>query len=247
MKTSHLLAATLLGAIVGPASAAVAVFDFANLKYNSSTGFSGFLPNETLSSGYWNCTKGDICSSNLDAGIIGGGGDLKYVSSGIGVTATGFYKDGQATVVQDHDNGYNAAYRIGAGLGVYHKKATPSDDNITDKEKLVMTFDRVVKLEALSLRSEGHDTTHWRSNATFLLNGSALNLAGDLNFGTSNLIGKEFTFAYGGPKKDQFYLAGMTVSPIPEPESYAMMLSGLAVMGFVARRRRHEVAHESRA
>ncbi|MEN3365031.1 MAG: hypothetical protein V7606_2305 [Burkholderiales bacterium] len=244
MKTLNLLLAILLSAVAGQAASAVAVFDFSNLTYQSGTGFSGYRPNETLSSGYWNCTKGDICSSNIDKGKFGG--DLKYVSSGVDVTATGWYKGKIATVVQDHDNKYDAAKQLGAGLGVYHKEGDPSDDNVTTSEKLVMKFDRVVKLEGLSLRSEGHDINHWTPNATFKLNGASTKLAGVIDLGSNNLVGQEFTFEFGGAKADQFYLAGMTVSPVPEPETYAMMLSGLAVMGFVARRRRDDVACDSR-
>ena len=40
----------------------------------------------------------------------------------------------------------------------------------------------------------------------------------------------------GGNNKDSGFI-GATVAPIPEPESYAMMLAGLVVVGFIARRR----------
>ncbi len=42
------------------------------------------------------------------------------------------------------------------------------------------------------------------------------------------------TDATGGP--DTFFLAA---APIPEPETYALLLAGLGVVGFIARRRRH--------
>ena len=35
-----------------------------------------------------------------------------------------------------------------------------------------------------------------------------------------------------------FYTGGVTVSPVPEPETWGMTLSGLAAVGFMARRRR---------
>jgi hypothetical protein len=35
---------------------------------------------------------------------------------------------------------------------------------------------------------------------------------------------------------------GTVVSPIPEPETYAMLLAGLGVIGFVARRRQRNLA-----
>jgi hypothetical protein len=51
-----------------------------------------------------------------------------------------------------------------------------------------------------------------------------------------------FTYAFGdgrmgiGDVTTSFF--GHTVSPIPEPESYAMLLAGLGLMGFLARRRK---------
>ena len=31
---------------------------------------------------------------------------------------------------------------------------------------------------------------------------------------------------------------GLSVTPVPEPETYALMLAGLGAVGFIARRRR---------
>lgn len=56
--------------------------------------------------------------------------------------------------------------------------------------------------------------------------------------------GGEFDFVLGfndGYKVDADYddlVVGFKVAAIPEPETYALMLAGLGVMGFVARRRR---------
>ena len=49
----------------------------------------------------------------------------------------------------------------------------------------------------------------------------------NLGTGAASLIGN-----YGGT------LTGLTVAPIPEPETYALMLAGLAATGFMAKRRR---------
>lgn len=73
-------------------------------------------------------------------------------------------------------------------------------------------------------------------------------------FGTRNQQGawtpltsvgnKSFDLVIGwndGAKVDADYddhVLGLTLAPVPEPGSYAMMLAGLAAMGFIARRRK---------
>jgi hypothetical protein len=45
-------------------------------------------------------------------------------------------------------------------------------------------------------------------------------------------------FTSGGT--DAFETANYTITPIPEPETYALMLAGLAAMGFVSKRRKQQ-------
>lgn len=237
MKLRKIVAAAALFAATVPAFAAVSVFDFSNLEYVAGHN-TGLLPSEVLNSGYWGCTGGDICSSNIDGRGHHLGGDLVYTVGGISATASAQYRSdgrwGDATVVQDHENSYNAAHKIGAGLGVYHVAGDSSDDNITRGEKLTLTFAGPVTLSSVMLRSDGHDTS-WDRNATFLLNGTSYKLADTIS---PALTGSVFTFQFGGAKPDQFYLGGVTVSAVPEPSSYAMLLAGAGLLGFMARRRK---------
>lgn len=237
MKLRKIVAASALFAATVPAFAAVSVFDFSNLEYVSGHN-TGLLPSEVPNSGYWGCTGGDICSSNIGGSGHQLGGDLVYTVGGISATATAKYlKNSQwndATVVQDHENSYSAANKIGAGLGVYHVAGDNSDDNITSGERLTLTFAGPVTLSSVMLRSDGHDTS-WERNATFLLNGTSYKLSDTI---APALTGSVFTFQFGGAKPDQFYLGGVTVSAVPEPSSYAMLLAGVGLMGFIARRRK---------
>ena len=243
LRTALWLAmATLVGGLAAPASAA-SIFDFSNLTFNGGVN-SGFLPTPLIP-----CTAGDLCSSNVDGNVRNGA--LTYAVGGLHVTAAGTYAGGAAAVVQDHENSYNAATKIGAGLGVYHLSNDSSDDNINAGEMLTLTFDQVVTLSAFELRSDGHNVTNWTAGDTFLFNGAStllprpglITTAGGTI--SSNLTGSTFTFAYGGAHANQFYLAGMTVTavttPVPEPESYAMLLTGLGLLGFAARRRKTNI------
>ena len=70
--------------------------------------------------------------------------------------------------------------------------------------------------------------------------------------GTKTNYGNTFSFANvhgsaaglfslelkGSATKGGNYFGGVTVSAVPEPETYGMMLAGLGLMGFVARRRK---------
>ncbi|MDC8772268.1 PEP-CTERM sorting domain-containing protein [Roseateles albus] len=235
MKTKLIFAATLLAAVAPPASAAQ--FDFYKLGRGAA---SDFLPMPTSLPEPVNgipCTGSDICSSKVDKGEFGG--SLKYTNGGLVAIATATYNGFSASVVQDSEPGWTASK--GAGLGVYHLKGANDDDNITAGEKLTITFNQVVKLTSIQLRSEGHNFTSWTTGSTFLLNDQSTALplnTGAITF-AQPMIGQVFTFAYGGAKADQFYLGAMTAEamPVPEPTTLALLLAGLGFVGLQARRR----------
>jgi hypothetical protein len=165
-------------------------------------------------------------------------GDLTFLSGGITVHATGTYNGNVAAVVQDKENAYNKANKIGAGLGVYHKTGDTADDNVTFGEVLTLTFEQLVRIDVIQLASEGHNVLNWQPGTTFLLTGVDTPLpVGVGTFSPVGLTGTSFSFAFGDSKADQFYLNSLTVTAVPEPQTYAMLLAGLAAMGFVARRR----------
>jgi hypothetical protein len=49
---------------------------------------------------------------------------------------------------------------------------------------------------------------------------------------------EDISFSSNGETVAQTYTIDMVTAPIPEPETYALMLAGLGLVGFMARRRK---------
>lgn len=61
-----------------------------------------------------------------------------------------------------------------------------------------------------------------------------------LNYSFSNLLSGTYTLKASGTVANNGFnvlINSYTVTPVPEPETYAMLLAGLGVMGAIARRR----------
>ena len=69
-------------------------------------------------------------------------------------------------------------------------------------------------------------STEWGQN-------SAVAYRFDFNYGGVDETGKNFSFPLAWAVRD-----GDVTSPVPEPETYALMLAGLGMMGFMVRRRK---------
>jgi len=93
----------------------------------------------------------------------------------------------------------------------------------------------------------------WPSRDSIVYSGSVLTTSASSGTGTfsfNNLIAGKYKLTFSGiwdtpnhsfqKVNEDVSLANLaTITPVPEPASYAMLLAGLGVMGFVARRRRN--------
>lgn len=65
-------------------------------------------------------------------------------------------------------------------------------------------------------------------------------VSGSEGNGTVQFTGTFNSLSWTNPTAENWYGFTVGVAAVPEPETYAMMLAGLGLMGFVARRRRNE-------
>ena len=63
-----------------------------------------------------------------------------------------------------------------------------------------------------------------------------------LSFSASNLVADSYSVHIKGAASSGIgaYAVAANLAPVPEPESYAMFLAGLGIMGAVVRRRQHQ-------
>jgi len=138
------------------------------------------------------------------------------------------------------------------GLGVANSDKG-GDDQIEHDEILTLTFDSAVKLTGVgTLFSFGHEDF----GAGFGTVGSVAAVAGSINFLLSvdggsfglvsfldannmalSLVGKSFSFMQAG-RNPEFYVSGLTVSAVPLPATFPLMVTGLGLMGWLGRVRR---------
>lgn len=104
------------------------------------------------------------------------------------------------------------------------------DDKITFVGLAAGTYDFLLSVSTQNI-----------AGLTATLNGQAatVNTFGKFSFGYLEATGSSpFTLVLTGtPAARALYTGELTVSAVPEPETYAMLLAGLAGMGFMARRR----------
>jgi hypothetical protein len=135
-----------------------------------------------------------------------------------------------SAVASNPTSGYGTA----AGLAIngvvnqvypsfYHSSSNPATIDTPLPESLTLTFSSAVDLSKLTIFGRGSDCCQFRDSYLVEWNGTS---PGFGNIDSTTGVAGMITFT----------------SAVPEPGEWAMMLSGLAVVGAIARRRRKSAA-----
>jgi hypothetical protein len=208
----------------------------------ASATYTGGVPTSVLSVASDYCTgTGENC------------GEPMSFSSLIGGVMT-------ATASDDGNGAQNATNGIvhqdlgpnNGGLGVVSRNDSTGQrtgrDEINFGDRLTLTFANAVKIVGFHFWDKDHGSYDLSNSGLekfgLSIDGGATQLHSLSNFpwygGSSTLIGNSFTFSY---KNEDYYLGAIKIAAvpaIPEPQTYALMLAGLAAVVFVARRRRQQ-------
>lgn len=214
----NLLAASVLLAIAGTASAAPSLSwsELAEVTPNA-----GFDPDSGLTySGTSFASAPSISLGKLSALGVG--------PSGAKVTYTFLGKEA------GYPNDFYAKF-IAPGVGVTFTN-TP-ESAIGAQASVIVTSSGLLNFSFEGYTGNfAHNNGAWDANASFGLIKENYTKTG-LGAGHYDMIiGYNDTYTPHNDWDDM--VIGVNIAPIPEPETYAMLLAGLGLMGFVARRRK---------
>ncbi|MBT3067985.1 PEP-CTERM sorting domain-containing protein [Rhodoferax sp. U11-2br] len=172
-----------------------------------------------------NTTAGGLNSTTVNGffGAVNTSGTHLTATNGANLATAGsmaYFNNGGGmekvaqTSMFDTNGQYNGQYAAGSTTFAGQQQALAFFNQVTSS----LTGSNKAKLTAIGYDFDGDGVIEFDNNGA---------LAGGSEYGLWRLQGDVLTFA---------------VAAVPEPESYAMLLAGLGVMGAIARRRRNKSA-----
>lgn len=232
-------AATIDLGSLSRAGSATMVGDDLQLTLNNYSAGAGWLAQsisttESFSATFAFSLKGTSFNGNMADGIalvfqnqgnavVGAGGhNLGYWNiNGSGASAVG-------SIIQSWDNNKVGLSTNGVVQGVANAAFNLGAANYVTGSETV-TYNAATHELSMSGTLLDHST-----NLSYAI-GDAAKVDLSAKYGSTMYVG--FTGGTGGSYADQ-RITGFSVSVVPEPASYAMLMGGLGLMGLVARRRR---------
>lgn len=123
--------------------------------------------------------------------------------------------------------------------GTLPASATGLDTNTTSP--VLMKFSSLIDINSITITEDNSRYGQSFNNNLFFVDaaGNYLNVSQDFGATTSFTYSPHLTGVAGVvlPFTSKF-ITGIAVNPVPEPETYAMLMAGLGLIGFMARRRK---------
>lgn len=228
-----------IAALVGTQWAAAEVVGGSIIKFTDGVGngvggaFNGVVVSGA--SGAWNNTFESFCleyNENISFGTnLKVGGVSNHTVNAAGAYGTYSGSEPGHTSTQDPISASTAW--LFTQFYTTHLSNTALWGNVSQATKNTAMQQAIWSLEGESFGSLSSLATTYKDMANTAVSSGAWNGIGSVR--VLNLYSKDGKGNYTVHAQDQLYM----VSSVPEPETYAMMLAGLALVGGIARRRRN--------
>jgi hypothetical protein len=229
--------ALVLGMVAGPASAVSVTLVGDTVSFTFDDALLGLFGTPSVVGDSLNFTPSDFKAISSDDGIVI---TAETFNASVEVTANAGYEITGAALVEvgDYFN-INSDFTAGEGVAVGGQLIVRDLDDLTDSATSSIVAD--APLTALTTLA-GFSTTGWSADAGVGIPaawGGSDGLVSGVNLTVENiLLAASFEPSSISFIEKKFVSVAIVTTPVPEPETYAMLLASLGLVGFMARRRR---------